>query len=62
MFEARVRSPRMKDIKVGGEKRHVKAQEMVTGVSKSHDRGGVLEMLEMGASARKDDRSGRPVT
>ena len=52
----------MKDIKVGGEKRHMKAQEMVTGVSKSHDRGGVLEMLEMGASARKDDRSGRPVT
>ena len=39
-----------------------KAQEMETGVRASQDRGGVLEMLEMGARARKGDRSGRPVT
>ena len=28
----------------------------------SHDRGGVLELLEMGARAREGDRSGRSVT
>ena len=40
----------------------MQAQEMGTSLRASHDREGVLEMLEMGARARKGDRSGLSVT